>query len=173
MDGKTRKRLEAKGWTVGNYATILGTPPDEENDIDTRLNLFRAVARARKARGWTQARLAEAMGTGQPRVALMENGDPSTSTDLLLRALYALGLSRREVGDVVAQDFVEVDERGDVRDEYAVRAEPPPVAAPRIVKRRPTCRRTNGDIAAKRSGRVRSKAAKSTARKHTARRTRT
>ena len=43
----------------------------------------------------TQARMADMLKTSQHRVAMMENGDPSVSLDLRVRALLALGITPR------------------------------------------------------------------------------
>jgi len=122
MDSKTRAMLEAKGWRVGSAREFLGASVAQENFVNTRLNLRRAMIEARKAHGLTQEKLADAMGTTQSRVAQIENGDPSTSVDLMLRALYVMGLSRRDVADAVATDFVEIDGRVAVPDRHAVEA---------------------------------------------------
>lgn len=120
MDAKTRAMLRAKGWAVGGAREFLGMSAAQESFVDTRLNLLRALLETRKARGWTQAQLAEAMGTGQPRVAAMESGDPSTSTDLLLRALFVMGLTRRQVGEAIGQTYVDVEEGASCSNHFGV-----------------------------------------------------
>jgi transcriptional regulator with XRE-family HTH domain len=45
----------------------------------------------------TQSQVAARLATSQPRVAMMEKGDPSVSLDLLVRSLFMLGATRRDL----------------------------------------------------------------------------
>src|SRR4051794_9393526 len=103
MDAKTRKHLEAAGFTVGAATDFLGLGPEEAALIEMRLALSGALRDRRTAAGLTQAALARRVGSSQSRVAKMEAGDPSVSLDLLIRALLAVGASRREVGHALAR----------------------------------------------------------------------
>jgi transcriptional regulator with XRE-family HTH domain len=49
----------------------------------------------------TQVQLAKLLGSSQSRVAKLEAGDATVSTDLLLRAAYAVGASLAEVGSAI------------------------------------------------------------------------
>lgn len=102
MDAKKRKRLEADGFRVGSAAEFLELAPEESALLEMRLALSRALRGRREAAGLTQAVLARRIGSSQSRVAKMEAGDPSVSLDLLIRALLAVGASRREVGQALA-----------------------------------------------------------------------
>ena len=102
MDIKKRKRLEAAGFAVGAAAEFLELAPEEAILVEMRLALSRALRARRTATGVTQAALARRVGSSQSRVAKMEAGDPSVSLDLLIRALVAVGASRREVGQALA-----------------------------------------------------------------------
>lgn len=102
MDAKKRKRLERAGFAVGSAAEFLDLSPEEAALVEMRLALSRALRERRTAGGLTQAALARRVGSSQSRVAKMEAGDPSVSLDLLVRALLAVGASRREVGQAVA-----------------------------------------------------------------------
>lgn len=54
--------------------------------------------RVRRERlGLTQTEVATRIGSSQSRVATMEAGDPSVSTDLLLRSLFRLGARPADV----------------------------------------------------------------------------
>jgi len=51
----------------------------------------------------SQVALAKRVKSGQSRVAKMEAGDPSVSIDLLLRTLFALGATSREVASAISK----------------------------------------------------------------------
>ncbi|RPJ87124.1 MAG: helix-turn-helix domain-containing protein, partial [Acidobacteria bacterium] len=57
----------------------------------------------RQQRQLTQVELARVMKSSQSRVAKMEAGDPSVSLDLLIRSLFALGMSRNALARIVAK----------------------------------------------------------------------
>jgi DNA-binding XRE family transcriptional regulator len=102
MRESKRKRLEAKGWKVGNAAEFLNLSPDEAAYVELKVKL------ASKLRGWrqqhrlTQGDLARIVGSSQSRVAKMEAGDPSVSLDLLIRTFLAVGVSDRQIARIIA-----------------------------------------------------------------------
>ena len=98
-----RKRLQAKGWRVGDAGTFLGLSAQEAAYIDLRLKLAEGLKDRRQAHGLSQTDLATVIRSSQSRVAKMENGDPSVSLDLLIRSLLALGASDKELGRLIAQ----------------------------------------------------------------------
>jgi transcriptional regulator with XRE-family HTH domain len=49
----------------------------------------------------TQSEVAVRLETSQSRVAKMEKADPTVSADLLLQALFRLGLKRKEVAEAI------------------------------------------------------------------------
>jgi predicted transcriptional regulator len=57
----------------------------------------------RQSRGITQVSLARTIKSSQSRVAKMEAGDPTVSLDLLVRSLFALGASNRELAAIIAR----------------------------------------------------------------------
>jgi len=95
MKTEKRKKLEKAGWRVGSAADFLPLTEAESRFVEMKLELARELAEARRSRNLTQQALAEALKTSQPRVAMMEKGDPSVSIDLLVRALLALGVTPR------------------------------------------------------------------------------
>ena len=97
-----KKRLESKGWKVGNTADFLGLSPEEVAYIELKLRLAEQLRRRRKRRNLSQVKLALIVGSSQSRVAKMEAGDPSVSIDLLIRSLLALGASKRELARVIS-----------------------------------------------------------------------
>ena len=97
-----RKRLEAKGWKIGDAADLLGLTPAEEAYIDIRLRLADGLKQRRRRARVTQAALAKTVRSSQSRIAKMEVGDPTVSIDLLVRTLLALGASKRDVADLIS-----------------------------------------------------------------------
>ena len=97
-----RRRLEAKGWKVGDAREFLGLSAGEAAYIDIRLRLADGLKRRRRKGGVSQAKLAAAVQSSQSRIAKMEAGDPTVSIDLLVRTLLALGASKRDVADLIA-----------------------------------------------------------------------
>jgi DNA-binding XRE family transcriptional regulator len=95
MKADKQKKLAKAGWRVSTVAEFLKLTPAEEAYIEMKLALSRELAEARRSHRLTQAKLAALLKTSQPRVAMMEKGDPSVSLDLLVRALLALGITPR------------------------------------------------------------------------------
>jgi ribosome-binding protein aMBF1 (putative translation factor) len=102
MDKQKKRKLEKEGFRVGTAADFLELSPQEEAYIEIRLEMGKLIRHQRKKHGWTQAGLAQALGSSQSRVAKMETGEPGTSLDLMIKNLLQLGLSRHELGDVLA-----------------------------------------------------------------------
>ena len=98
MKQAKQKALEKAGWKVGDTSEFLGLSDDEAALIEIKLILADELKASRKANKLTQAKLAEMIGSSQSRVAKMEAGDPSVSTDLLFRGLIASGVSLRKIG---------------------------------------------------------------------------
>jgi len=98
-----KERLESAGWRVGDAAEFLELTSEEAAFVELKLALAQYVRELRGAHGWTQAQVARRLGSSQSRVAKMEAADPSVSLDLLVKALLALGASRRDVGWVIAR----------------------------------------------------------------------
>ena len=93
MRSSKRKRLEAKGWKVGDAKDFLGLSSQEEAYIEIKLKLAESLRSQRLRRQMTQSDLAKAIRSSQSRVAKMEAGEHSVSLDLLVRTLLALGAS--------------------------------------------------------------------------------
>jgi predicted transcriptional regulator len=55
--------------------------------------------------GLTQTEAANRFESSQSRVAKMEAADKSVSTDLLLRSLYRLGASRRDIAKLLSRNL--------------------------------------------------------------------
>ena len=63
--------------------------------------MSRAVRERRAKLSQSQAALAKRLNSSQSRVAKMEAADPTVSVDLLLKALFALGATPREVATAI------------------------------------------------------------------------
>ena len=101
MDAAKRKRLEAAGWKATSVKEFLDLSDADMEYIETKLALSRRLRELRAKKHLTQITLAAALKTSQSRVAKMEKGDPTVSIDLLLQALFRLGLSRKELAKAI------------------------------------------------------------------------
>ena len=98
-----KRGLQRRGWRVGTAKELLGLSDDESVFVEIKLEMATALRAHRKKLGMSQVALARRLGSSQSRVAKMEGADPSVSMDLLVRALLALGASRRELARVFAR----------------------------------------------------------------------
>jgi len=103
MKRAKRVRLEAAGWRVGAAEDFLGLSVAETAYVEMKLTLARALRERRQRRRLSQADLARVLGSSQSRVAKMEAADRTVSTDLLIRSLFALGSSRRELAAAIGR----------------------------------------------------------------------
>jgi predicted XRE-type DNA-binding protein len=99
-----QNRLERAGWRVGSVREFLDLTDEELALVEIRVSLAMGVRNRRRRRKLTQLELAELMGSSQSRVAKMEAGDESVSMDLLVRALLALGATRKDVAKIVGTE---------------------------------------------------------------------
>ena len=103
MDARKKKLLEAEGWRVGSAEEFLGLNEQESAYIELKLALGENLKKRRKQKKLTQIELAKLLKSNQSRVAKMEAGDPSVSLDLLIKALLALGTSKKNLGEMILQ----------------------------------------------------------------------
>ena len=103
MRESKRKRLEAKGWRVGDAKAFLGLSDPEAEFVELKLRLARTLREKRLARHLGQVALAKLVHSSQSRVAKMEAADASVSLDLLIRSLQALGTSNPELGRIISR----------------------------------------------------------------------
>jgi transcriptional regulator with XRE-family HTH domain len=73
---------------------------DEVAIVEMRVRLARKVRELRIAGGLTQQELAARIQSTQPRVARMEQA--GASLEMLIRALFALGVKRKAIGRLLA-----------------------------------------------------------------------
>lgn len=103
MKASKKRKLEARGWKVGDTQAFLGLSADEAQYIELKINLGGTVREQRLRRNLTQSALAALVNSSQSRVAKMESGDPSVSVDLQIRTLLALGASRKDISRWMAR----------------------------------------------------------------------
>ncbi len=102
MDQLKKERLEAKDWNIGTVSEFLELTLEENILIEIKLALSRSL-KARRQKLMTQVELAKKIQSSQPRIAKAENGDPSVSIELLIRAILATGATPQEIGEVIAE----------------------------------------------------------------------
>ena len=100
---REKKRLEAAGWKVGDAAEFLEMSDEEAAFVELKLALSDFLRTLRVKHGWTQTYVATLIGSSQSRVAKMEAADASVSVDLLVKTLFALGASRKDLGRVIGR----------------------------------------------------------------------
>ncbi len=103
MRADKRRRLERAGWTVGDAGDFLGLSADEQRFVEVKLSLADGLRRRREQLGLTQTQVAERFGSSQSRVAKMEAADRTVTTDLLLKSLFRLGASQRDVSRLLVR----------------------------------------------------------------------
>ena len=75
----------------------MGLSAEETAYVEMKLALSEKLKEQRQRKHITQAELAKLVRSSQSRVAKMESGDPSVSIDLLVKSLFALGVSKKEL----------------------------------------------------------------------------
>ncbi len=103
MNRTKRKRLEAKGWRLGDTKDFLALSDEEMAIIEMKLALGQELKERRQQKRLSQVELARRINSSQSRVAKMEAGDASVSIDLLIKSLLALGASRKELARSIEQ----------------------------------------------------------------------
>jgi transcriptional regulator with XRE-family HTH domain len=104
ITAEQQARLEADGWIVTDVAGFLGMTPEESAVMEIRFALRHALKQRRADAGISQKALADRLGTKQPRVAAFESGRESATLDMLIQALFAVGVSPAEIGAIITQE---------------------------------------------------------------------
>ena len=102
MKVSKQKKLEKAGWKVGSADEFLNLSPEESAYIKMKLALCDLVKHKRIEKRLSQVAFAKKIASSQSRVAKMEAGDPSVSIDLVMKSLFALGISKKELAQVIA-----------------------------------------------------------------------
>ena len=101
MKTEKKQRLEAAGWKETSVREFLNLSAADAEYIETKLALARRLRQLREQRRLTQTKAAALLKTSQSRLARMEAGDPSVSLDLLVRGLFSLGATWKDLGKAV------------------------------------------------------------------------
>jgi len=104
MTAETEERLRAGGWQITNVTEFLGLTPEEAAIIEIKLVLTEELKVRRKAARMTQTALAERIGSSQPRVAAIESGRSAPTIDMLLQAVFAVGMPPAAVAAVIERE---------------------------------------------------------------------
>ena len=102
MRAEKRRKLERAGWVVGDAGDFLELSAEERRFVDVKLALADGLRRRREQLGLTQTDAAERFGSSQSRVAKMEAADRTVTTDLLLKSLFRLGASPRDIARLLS-----------------------------------------------------------------------
>ena len=102
MKQSKRKALEQRGYKISDTAEFLGLTEEEAAYVEMKVTLAKSVKSLRKSKGLSQVEVAKSIGSSQSRIAKMEAGDPSVSTDMMLKTLLALGATRKDIGKALA-----------------------------------------------------------------------
>lgn len=95
------KRIEKQGWKVGSATDFLKLSREEEEYIEMKLALSNYFLELRKKKHLTQVQVAEKIKSSQSRVAKIESAESSVSLDLIVRSIFALGSSKKEIGKII------------------------------------------------------------------------
>ena len=101
MDSETKARLEAAGFEFTTVREFLGLTPEENELVETRVALAKLLHQLRVASAMTQSEVAKTARSSQSRIARAEANDPNVSVELLLRAVFALGGTRRDIAQAL------------------------------------------------------------------------
>ncbi len=102
MNISKKKILQSKGWKIGDTKEFLDLSPEETAYVELKLALSKELQVYRRQKKLTQHELARRLKSSQSRIAKMEAGDPSVSLDLLIRSLFAFGVSRKNLAQMVS-----------------------------------------------------------------------
>jgi len=104
MKQTKREKLANLGYRVTDTQAFLGLSDEEMALIDLKISLIEKLKEIRRYKKITQHQLARLIHSSQPRIAMLEQGRPDVSLDLICRALFALGVSRRELGRAITSN---------------------------------------------------------------------
>ncbi len=101
MKATKEKKLKKAGRKVSSTDEFLGLSPEESAYIEMKLALCDSVKLTRQKKRLSQVAFAKKIASSQSRVAKIEAGDPSVSIDLIIKSLFALGVSKKEVARAI------------------------------------------------------------------------
>ena len=103
MKNSKRKKLERAGWRVAGVQELLDLTEAEVALIEMKCTLMQLVRDTRNDKNITQIALAELMQSSQSRVAKLEAESSDVSLDLIVRALFALGVTNRQLAEALLE----------------------------------------------------------------------
>jgi len=103
MQEAKRKRLESAGWKIGSVDEFLKLTPEESAMAEIKFVLAKELYERRKKKRISQAALAKLTGSTQPRLALAEMAHYSISLDYMIRSLFAVGATRKDIATMMAR----------------------------------------------------------------------
>ena len=98
MKSNKKARLRKAGWKTGTAQELLNLSAEDMALIALKRSLVRMVRETRQANHVTQTVLAKLLESSQSRVAKIEGASADISLDLIIRALFALGITPRKLG---------------------------------------------------------------------------
>jgi len=101
MKQQKLEKLAKLGYRITNAQDFLGLTDEEIALIDLKLSLIGKLKEMRTLKKVTQQQLARLIHSSQSRIAMLERGRPDVSLDLICRALFALGVSRQQLGRTI------------------------------------------------------------------------
>jgi predicted transcriptional regulator len=104
MKESKKRRLEKAGWKVGTVQEFLGLSDEDMALIELKRSLIRMLKETREANKVTQRALARMIQSSQSRVAKIEGASSDVSLDLIVKALFALGVTPKKLAKFVATD---------------------------------------------------------------------
>lgn len=112
MKKDKQKALEKAGWKVGDAYEFLEASEEEKALIEMKHRLMMLVRSVREKRSITQNALAKLLNSSQSRVAKLEGGASDVSLDLIMKALFKMGVSNKEVGKAISTEVKVSGRRG-------------------------------------------------------------
>ena len=94
------KKLK-NGWAEGSVRDFLSLSEADMEYIEARRALSKQLRKERLKKHLTQIDLATVLKTSQSRVAKMEKGDPTVSLDLLIQALFRIGIKWKDLAALI------------------------------------------------------------------------
>jgi DNA-binding XRE family transcriptional regulator len=96
-----QKSLKKAGWKVSDAKEFLNLSDEEIRLIDTKRALVKLLKEVREFNSVTQEKLAEMISSSQSRIAKLEAGNSDVSFELILKALFALGVPQSKLAKVI------------------------------------------------------------------------
>lgn len=101
MKQTKQDKLRKVGYRVIGTQEFLGLSDMEMELIDLKIALIEKLKQTRAARNLTQQQVAALVGTSQSRIAALERGRGDATLDLICRTLFALGMTRKQIGQTI------------------------------------------------------------------------